>query len=174
MLPLHNQVFRTEGDRLPIRRIFKRSGIPIDAVGGEIFRIFQRDDFAVLRSFRYDSKFTTFLFWHIRSAAKNILRKYCKKKEGELSDIVLDRSLKTYKNSLTELMRRDDIAEKNRLLAKLWQKNPAYAFVLLLRQDLELSSKTVGALLNKKPGNIDKMNQRAKEQIYEYLKDGKE
>ena len=161
-------------DRLPVRRIFQQYGIPIDSIGGEVFQIFQKNDFAILRSFRYDCKFTSFLFWYIRSAAKNILKKYCKKNEDMLSDTMLENSLMMSKDGSSDLAMQDDIAEKNRLLAKLWQKNPAHAFVLLLRQDLELSSKTVGTLLNKTPGNVDKMNQRAKEQMYEYLKNGKE
>lgn len=161
-------------ERLPIRRIFQRYGIPIDSVGGEVFDILQKNEFAVLRSFRYDCKFTSFLFWYIRDAANKIIRKYCKKNEDMLSDTLLENTLKMSKDSSSDLTLQDDVAMRNQMLAKLWQKNPAQAFVLLLRQDLELSSKTVGVLLDKTPGNIDKMNQRAKEQMYEYLKENEE
>ena len=146
----------------------------MDALGDMVYELLANNDFALLRSFCFDAKFTTFLYWKMLDAGKRVIRQYLGKKSEKIlekvSDDCLEYTLIDQKDASSELMLQDDIALRNMVLAQLWQTNPSYAFVLLLKRDLKLSSKTVGVLLGKKPDNIDKIRERAEDKIYEYFK----
>ena len=91
-----------------------------------------------------------------------------------VSDDCLEYTLIEQMDSSSKLMLQDDIAQRNMILAQLWRKHPSYAFVLLLKRDLKLSSKTVGTLLGKKTDNVNKIRERAEEKFYEYFKKSQE
>ena len=54
------------------------------------------------------------------------------------------------------------------MLARLWAQNPTYALVLLLRNDLGLSSKVVGSFLGKTINNVDQINIRAQKTMRKF------
>ena len=161
-------------DKFPFRDIFYKHTIPIEALGNMVYELLMKNDFALLRSFRFEGKFTTYLYWQIFDAGQRVIRQYLggksKKNIQTVSDECLERTLIGQMDGSSELMLQDDIAQANMILAQLWRKNPSYAFVLLLKRDLKLSSKTVGILLGKKTSNIDKIRERAEEKLYEYFK----
>ena len=165
-------------DQFPFRDIFYKYTIPVDALVDMVYELLMKNDFALLRAFRFEGKFSTYLYWQIYDAGQRVIRQYLggksRKNRIMVSDDCLDYTLMEQTDSSSELMLRDDIARANGVLAKLWKKSPSYAFVLLLRRDLKLSSKTIGALLGKKPSNIDKIRERAEEKFNEYFSQSQE
>ena len=165
-------------EKFPFRDIFYRHTIPIDALGDMVYELLMKNDFALLRSFRFEGKFTTYLYWQIFDAGQRVIRQYLggksKKNKQMMSDDCLEYTLIGQMDGSSELMLQDDIVQANRVLAQLWRKNPSYAFVLLAKRDLKLSSKTVGVLLGKKTSNIDKIRERAEEKFHEYFKKSQE
>lgn len=165
-------------EKFPFRDIFYRYTIPIDALGDMVYELLMKNDFALLRAFRFDGKLTTYLYWQIADAGQRVIRQYLggksKKNKQMVSDDCLEYTLIGQMDGSSELMLQDDIAQANRVLAQLWRKNPSYAFVLLAKRDLKLSSKTVGVLLGKKTSNIDKIRERAEEKFHEYFKKSQE
>ena len=85
-----------------------------------------------------------------------------------LSDEVLEDAQTTQKDSSQSTQLKDEIKSTNRLLARLWAQNPTYALVLLLRNDLGLSSKVVGSFLGKTINNVDQINIRAQKAMRKF------
>lgn len=154
--------------RLPIREIFLRHAIPIDSIGGQVFLDLQKNDFTVLRKFRFECRFRSYMYLRIYDAAQKIVRKKIGKIDFVLSDLPIENPLKEGKESSYDLQTKDDVKEANTLLMRLWENNPTQALVLLLKHDVSLSSKEVGRLLGKTSSNIDQINKRAKETIKSY------
>ena len=144
-----------------IAEMLSRYSIPTDALAGKVFLDLRKNDFIALRNFRYECRFSSFLYWRIYHAAQGLIRETNKEFDFLLSDEVLENAQTTQKDSSQSTQLKDEIKSTNCMLARLWEQNPTYALVLLLRNDLGLSSKVVGAFLGKTINNVDQINIRA-------------
>ena len=151
--------------------ILSRYSIPTDALAGKVFLDLRKNDFIALRNFRYECRFSSFLYWRIYHAAQGLIRETSKEFDFLLSDEVLENAQTTQKDSSQSTQLKDEIKSTNCLLARLWTQNPTYALVLLLRNNLGLSSKVVGSFLGKTINNVDQINIRAQKAMRKFRDD---
>ena len=151
-----------------IAEMLSRYSIPTDALAGKVFLDLRKNDFIALRNFRYECRFSSFLYWRIYHAAQGLIRETSKEFDFLLSDEVLENAQTTQKDSSQSTQLKDEIKSTNCMLARLWAQNPTYALVLLLRNDLGLSSKVVGAFLGKTINNVDQINIRAQKAMRKF------
>ena len=150
--------------RADIRGIAARSarvGLSDAAVFSRLYLNLSRDDFAPLRAFRFECAFSSWLYWHVWNAAEGAIREISGKINLTLSDPADLDALIDQKPTSSDAGTADAIAEADHLLAQLWEANPVYALVLVLRNDVGLSAREVGCLLDKTPANVDQLNHRA-------------
>lgn len=151
-----------------IAEMLRRYSIPPDSLAGKLFLDLRKNDFVALRNFRYECRFSSFLYWRLYHAAQGLIREVSKEFDFLLSDEVLEDAQTTQKDSSQSTQLKDEIKSTNRLLARLWAQNPTYALVLLLRNDLGLSSKVVGSFLGKTINNVDQINIRAQKAMRKF------
>lgn len=151
-----------------IAEMLRRYSIPVDALAGKVFLDLRKNDFIALRNFRYECRFSSFLYWRIYHATQGLIRETSKEFDFLLSDEVLENAQTTQKDSSQSTQLKDEIKSTNCMLARLWAQNPTYALVLLLRNDLGLSSKVVGAFLGKTINNVDQINIRAQKAMRKF------
>ena len=144
-----------------IAEMLRRYSIHPDALAGKVFLDLRKNDYVALRNFRYECRFSSFLYWRIYHAAQGLIRETSKEFDFLLSDEVLEDAQTTQKDSSQSTRLKDEIESTNRLLSRLWAQNPTYALVLLLRNECGLSSKEVGSFLGKTVNNVDQINIRA-------------
>ena len=146
-----------------IRDMCSRHGVTETAVASRLYRTLSRDGFAPLRNFRFKCSFRSWIYWYVWDSATGALREVVGKHDREVSDSEVLESLTDTKapSSGKSLERRETADAMNGMLARLWKENPSRAMILLLRGDLGLSSKEVGAFLNKEPSNVDQIFHRA-------------
>jgi RNA polymerase sigma factor (sigma-70 family) len=146
-----------------IRDICLRNAVTETAVASRLYRTLSREDFKPLRSFQFKCAFRSWIYWYVWDAAQGALREVVGKHDREVSDSEVLESLTDTKAPSSEksLERRETADAMNGMLARLWKENPSRAMILLLRGDLGLSSKEVGAFLNKEPSNVDQIFHRA-------------
>ena len=138
-------------------------GISEDAIASRLYVNLSKNDSATLRSFRFGCAFRSWVFWHVWDSAKGAIREVSEKIDVDVSE---DGDLTALTDTKTPAPDRalasGEVQEGlNRLLLALWRENPVRAVVLLLRGELELSSKDVGAFLGKEPSNVDQIHHRA-------------
>lgn len=138
-----------------------RVGISDDAVFSRLYANLSRDDFAPLRAFRFECAFSSWLYWHVWNAAQGAIREITGKIDLTLSDPADLDALNQQKVLPPDGETADAIDEANAFLARLWDSNPVYALVLVLRVDAGLTAKGVGVLLGKNPAYVDQLNHRA-------------
>lgn len=143
----------------------ERVGLSADAVFSRLYVNLSRNDFATLRAFRFECAFSSWLYWQVWNAAQGAIRETVGKIDLTLSDPADLDSLNGQKATSPDGDTADAMDEANRLLAQLWERNPVYALVLVLRNDAELSAKEVGTLMRKSPANVDQINHRAQTQM---------
>ncbi len=157
-----------------VAEMFARYSIPEDALAGKLFLDLRKNDFIALRNFRYECRFSSFLYWRLFHAAQGLIREASKEFEFLLSDEVLEDAQTKQKDILQSTQLKDEIESANRLLARLWARNPTYALVLLLRNDLGMSSKVVSAFLGKTINNVDQINIRAQKALRKFREESEE
>lgn len=158
-----------------IAAMLNRYSIPIDALAGKVFLDLRKNDFIALRNFRYECRFSSFFYWRLYYAAQGLIRENGKEillppSDGGDEGPLMEPEDPTDYSKQNEV--RDEIESTNRLLARLWKQNPTYALVLLLRIDLGLSSKVVGAFLGKTINNVDQINIRAQKTMRKFRDEG--
>ncbi len=151
-----------------LAEMLRRYSIPTDALAGKVFLDLRKNNYTALRNFRYECRLSSFLYWRVYHAAQGLIREASKEFDFLLSDEVLESAQTTQKDSCQTNSLRDDIETTNRLLARLWAHNPTYALVLLLRNDLGLSSKVVGSFLGKTINHVDQINIRAQKTMRKF------
>ncbi len=151
-----------------VAEILSRYSIPVDALAGKLYLDLRKNDCIALRNFRYECKFSSFLYWRIYHAAQGLIRETSKEFDFLLSDEVLNDAPTEQKDSSQLTQLKDEIKSANRMLARLWEQNPTHALVLLLRNDLGLSSKVVGSFLGKTINNVDQINIRAQKTMRKF------
>ena len=155
-----------------IAEMLRRYSIPVDALAGKVFLDLRKNDFVALRNFRFECRFSSFLYWRLYHAAQGLIRETSKEFDFLLSDEVLEDAQTPQKDSSQSTQLKDEIDSTNRMLARLWVQNPTYALVLLLRNDLGLSSKVVGSFLGKTINNVDQINIRAQKAMRKFRDEG--
>ena len=156
-----------------IAEMLSRYSIPTDALAGKVFLDLRKNDFIALRNFRYECRFSSFLYWRIYHAAQGLIRETSKELDFLLSDEVLDNAQTIQEDISQSTQLKDDIKSTNCMLARLWARNPTYALVLLMRNDLGLSSKVVGSFLGKTINNVDQINLRAQKAMRKFRDEDK-
>ena len=151
-----------------VAEMLARYSIPVDAIASKVFLDLRKNNFIALRNFRYECRFSSFLYWRIYHAAQGLIRETSKEFDFLLSDEVLENAQTTQKDSSQSTQLKDEIKSTNCMLARLWAQNPTYALVLLLRNDLGLSSKVVGSFLGKTINNVDQINIRAQKTMRKF------
>lgn len=146
-----------------VRDMCSRHGVTETAVASRLYRTLSRDNFAPLRNFRFKCSLRSWIYWYVWDSATGALREVGGKHDREVSDSEVLESLTDTRTSSSgkSLERRETADAVNGMLARLWKENPSRAMILLLRGDLGLSSKEVGAFLNKEPSNVDQIFHRA-------------
>ena len=147
-----------------VRDICSRHGVSECDVASRLYRTLSRDDYQPIRGFQFKCSFRSWIYWHVWDSAQGAVREVAGKIEREaVSDSLVLETLIDRKtpSPAKSLERRETADAVNRMLARLWKDNPARAMILLLRGDLGLSSKEVGAFLNKEPSNVDQIFHRA-------------
>ena len=153
-------------------QILARYSIPQEALAGRVYLDLRKNGFVALRNFRYECRFSSFLYWRVYHAAQGLIREASKEFDFLLSDEVLENAQTAQKDSSQSTQLKDEIESTNCMLAWLWAENPTYALVLLLRNDLGLSSREVGSFLGKTVNNVDQINIRAQKAMRR-LRDGR-
>lgn len=142
-----------------------RVGLSDNAVFSRLYVNLSRDGFAPLRAFRFDCAFSSWLYWHVWNAAQGAIREVTGKIGQKLSAPngldALTRQEETHSGAETA----EELDEANRLLAQLWESNPVYALVLVLRNDVGLSAKETGSFLGKTVANVNQINHRAQSRM---------
>ena len=146
-----------------IRSQCERAGVHPDAIASRLFSNLSRNDSAALRAFRFECAFKSWIYWHVWDASQCAIRDISEKIEVVVSD---DCEMPTLTDTNTptpdRAIENSELHQSlNGLLATLWKENPLRAVVLLLRGELNLSSKDIGAFLGKEPSNVDQIHHRA-------------
>ena len=146
-----------------IRSQCERAGVPTDAIFSRMFANLTKNNASPLRAFRFECAFKSWIYWHVWDAAQGAIREIAEKVDVEVSDngelpTITDTKNPTPDRAAENVEFRQTL---NGLLAALWKENPRRAVVLLLRGELELSSRDVGAFLGKEPANVDQIHHHA-------------
>jgi len=142
--------------------ICKKFSIPFDSLVTAVWMILHKNDYKRLRIFRFGSSFKTYLYLIVREAQRNEVNNVLGKIPLELSEDDDCYTQIADRNNYDSVELKEELNAANGLLARLWLENPQQAWVLLMRNSLNLSSKEVAALLNESPANVDQLNSRAK------------
>ncbi len=147
-----------------------RYGLSTDSLVTRVWMMLTRNDFRRLRNFRFGSSFKTYLFIIVREAQRAEIREKTGKIQFVLSEDneFCSRIRCKDRSDAPDLV--DEMRYTNILLGRLWQENPRHAWVLLMRNSLNMSAKETAAFLNVKESNIDQMNKRAKRRMSELRK----
>jgi hypothetical protein len=146
---------------------------PIESLPGVVYLDLQKNDFLKLKNFRFDGPFRAWLYFQVRNAVKTIVRESRSPFSNSLSDDELDRALDGWCTHDHPAGLLDEMNMGEACFAQLWRNNPKYAYVLLLKNKLELSSEDVSVLLDlSSANNVDQINRRAKQQMRQFKKEG--
>ena len=150
--------------------ICNRYGLSTDSLVTRVWMMLTRNDFRRLRNFRFEASFKTYLFIIIREAQRAEVREKTGKIQFVLSEDneFCSRIRCKDRSDAPDLV--DEMRYTNTLLGKLWQENPRHAWVLLMRNSLNMSARETAAFLDVKESNVDQMNKRAKYRMNELRK----
>lgn len=150
--------------------ICNRYAISSDSLVTRVWMMLTKDDCRRLRNFRFAASFKTYLFIIVREAQRYEIREKTGKIQFVLSEDneFCSRIRCKDRSDAPDLV--DEMRYTNTLLGKLWQENPRHAWVLLMRNSLNMSAKETAAFLDLKESNVDQMNKRAKHRMSELRK----
>lgn len=150
-----------------IREICARNSVSESAVASRLYKTLSRNDFELLRNFRFECALRSWICWYLRDSAQRALRevtwsnRYVALDPCDL-DSLDDASAVA---PASPLAKRELYAGLNAMLAALWRIRPLAATVLLLRGELGLPSKVVAGLVSKSPAAIDQIYHRAQKSL---------
>ncbi len=135
-----------------------------------------KDDYAKLRSFRFDCSLTTFLYWQVKGIVGGMTRTAGWLRESlptgdagieEISDARPAGSSDPAFNPGARVSRKEELSSARRKITQLWEENPEGAYALLLKAELDVPSATVAVLLGKKQNTVDQLVSRARRALRE-------
>jgi hypothetical protein len=145
---------------------------PASAVLGELYLDLRKDDSRKLRDFRFEGPFRGWLFFQVKNAVKTVVRKSRSPFVQNLSDEELDRALEGWCVRDRPAGLRDELEVGEACFVRLWRDNPTHAYVLLLKNRLELPSEDIRTLLGlSSANNVDQINRRAKQRMRQFKKE---
>lgn len=159
-----------------VRDLLLEHSIPLESVSGKVYEGLRAREWEAIKNFRFECKFKSFLYWRVYDAVQRLVRETSVSPDpnpipigtevsgdGEGEGPAVDPVAPD--ETIRGILIKEAVAIANRALAKLWECNPAYALVLLMRNDLRLASQEVGALLNRLPNTVDQINIRAQKKL---------
>ena len=167
-------VLMTVALRVANRRKFKemllRTGHePMEAVTELCERLY-KDDFALLRTFAFRGSFDGWIGMVVRSVVQKITGLTGKESQGR--EVPMDPQDPTSPIALSELaVSAVDVhvavMDKRESFTRFWQENQESAFILLMKNELELPLDVIGALLNRPANTISQKARRAEVRLDE-------
>ena len=148
------------------REMTARFGLAVEDVLAQLCEELYRDDFARLRSFRYDGSFSAWLYWEVRNAFRNLIRSAVMSREDAVDpteEFAFGDALVSTPDPAVDALR-----ETRELFVRLWRENPVGAYALLLKGELGAESELVAGFLGKTPNTVDKIVSRAREKMREW------
>lgn len=141
-------------------------------VVSELYLDLQKEECRKLKNFRFEGPFRGWLFFQVKNAIKIIIRKSKRAEALDLSDYDVDEALSVWITHDRPSGLQDEVDIGEACFARLWKSNPKFAFVLLLKNKLELPSDEVCMLLGlSSANNVDQINRRAKQQMIQFKKE---
>lgn len=145
---------------------------PLESVPGRVYLDLQKNDFHKLKNFRFEGPFRAWLYFQVKNAVKSILHESRSPFSVSLSEELLEKPL--YEQSVMDQTAelQDEMAVGDACFVRLWKDNPLHAYVLLLRNRLELPAEEIKVLLGlTSANNVDQINRRAKQRMSHYKKE---
>lgn len=148
------------------REMTARFGLTVEDVLAQLCEELYRNDFARLRSFRYDGSFSAWLFWEVKNAFRNLIRRSVAAREDAVDpteEFAFGDALVTTPDPAV-----DTLHETRTMFVRLWRENPVGAYALLLKGELGVESELLAVFLGKTPNTVDKIVSRAREKMREW------
>jgi len=147
------------------REMTARFGLTAEDILAQLCEELYRDDFARLRSFRYDGSFEAWLYWEVRNAFRNLIRGVASREDAvdPTEEFAFGEALVAEPDPAVDALR-----ETRELYVRLWRENPVGAYALLLKGELGVESELMAAFLGKAPNTVDKIVSRAREKMREW------
>jgi len=156
-----------------MRDMLSRHSIDVKSVIGKVYEGLSARNWEAVRNFRFDCRFKSFMYWRVYDAVQRLVREVSRPGEpdplpigsptGGADDdgVGIDVPDPDAVDPIEQILIKEAVTHANKALAELWERNPAYALVLLMRNDLALPAQDVALLLDRKPNTVDQMNVRA-------------
>lgn len=156
-----------------MRDMLIRHSIDVESVVGKVYEGLSARNWEAIRNFRFDCRFKSFMYWRVYDAVQRLVREVSRgddrdplsldilNENQDGKDIAQEVPDANSSDPIRQLLIKESVDQANRALAELWDKNPAYALVLLMRNDLSLPAQDVAVLLDRKPNTVDQINIRA-------------
>ena len=156
-----------------MRDMLTRHSIDVESVVGKVYEGLSARNWEAMRNFRFGCRFKSFMYWRVYDAVQRLVREVSRGKDKD--PVSLDATTEDQDGNsvgseiadpspvdpIRQILIKEAVINANKALAELWEKNPAYALVLLMRNDLALPAQDVAALLDRKPNTVDQINIRA-------------
>lgn len=158
-----------------IRDMLSRYSIDSKSVVGKVYEGLSARNWRALHNFRFECSFKVFIYWRVYDAVQRLLRETMRVDDKKMVSLDVDESdenrsrmeIADTKNidPIGNILKKEAVVHANKALSILWKKNPVYALVLLMRNDLKLPSKEVALILDRKANTVDQINIRAQAQL---------
>lgn len=171
-------VMRIVNQRKNSEMIFRRSYDPMDVIG-DLYEYLAENDFARLRAFEFRGSFDGWLRTAVRSAVQRVTGitgsggDKLSKIDREILVNPLDPATvitfaeQPVSSTSLHLM----IMDKRMAFSKFWKENPESAFIIFMRNELEMSADDVGLLLDRPANTIVQKAKRAAARLLELEKE---
>ena len=145
--------------------ICKKNSISSDSLITQVWMLLRKNDYSRLRTFAFRSSLKTYLFIIVREAQRIEFREQIGKIPFVLSENDDFCSLIASRKGSDSIELKEEMSLANEALGQLWRENAKQAWVLLLRNSLNLSTREVASFLGESIANVDQMNKRAKSKL---------
>ena len=142
---------------------------PMEVVTELCQRLYE-DDFALLRTFAFKGAFEGWLRTAVRSAVQKVTGLTGKESQGR--EIPVDpqdpaSALNDPKLSVSAVDVHVAVMDKRAAFSRFWRENPESAFIVLMKNELELPLDAIGALLDRPANTISQKAKRAMARLRE-------
>ena len=146
----------------------RRLGLDPEDLLAETYQMIHRNHFDRLTKFRFECSLKSWCYHIVHEAYGRILFR-CERKKRKIVTVVSENTLKhapgNIKDGYRQLTAGETRRQLNRSLAAVWDRSPAEAMVLLLREHLQFSSRETAQFLGKTVNHVDVLNLRAKKRM---------
>lgn len=137
--------------------LLEEYSIQPESVVTQIYLNLMKNDAAVLHNFRFECKFSSYIYMWVLDAVQSEIRRVCDKRVEPLK--LHDEHPEG--NVMEGVQLRESLEQSQELLLSLFNKNPLYYCVLCYRVILNKTSKETAIALHKSVANVDQMLHRA-------------